>query len=113
MEAKYDLKRLEGAMFHWAEAERLRLGCSAERIKLRINGKPERDALLSLFHEERSGRTLMRVDDYDERLIYYYEVVNFVDLKRSDPEGVDKLLANGLKLYEWALYDRSEAFMNN
>ncbi len=113
MEMKYDLPRLEGAVFHWAEAERMRLGCPASRIELESNGKPEGDVFVSLFHEERSGRALLRVDNYNERLIYFYEVTNFVDLQRQNPKGVDELLANGLKLYEWALYGRSEASMNS
>lgn len=113
MEAKYDLPRLEAAVFHWAEAERLRLGCPASRIELRFNGKPKGDVFVSMFHEGRSRKALLRVDNYDERLIYYYEVVNFVELQRQEPKKVDELLANGLKLYEVALYGRTEASMNN
>jgi len=89
----------------WAAAEQQRLRIYGAPIELNLRkGETmhgEDDCIISMFRDEKTGRTLLRRDWLDDQTLVYNPITNFAEAKRKAPEAVTQMLDNGLKLYHY------------
>ena len=85
----------------WAEADRRRLGCEMDRVRLTgikdFTDRPE--TLVSVFPIKGSKEALLRIDWFDDHLTRYCLLTNFYEALADNFVMMRRFVENGLDLY--------------
>ena len=96
--------KLEQDAYLWAVKEQQRMGCKAESLSVMFGSDCHDkdnvdDCIYSLFHDYKTGRTLLRRDWLNTIFVMYDKLINFEEVKRLFPKSTAHMLKNGVKLY--------------